>query len=130
MANQLLGGTLGVSIGGAIVLNKLQTGVREYAPGLSDDLVKQVARSVSAIHDVPPEYLAGVIRAYSDALGTQSAMFGARDCGTDCADRLHLRHLHPRRRHRRAGSVVSLRARLDDINIDIRIQPYQELRPK
>lgn len=71
MANQLLGGTLGVSISGAIVLNKLQSGVREYTPGLSDDLVKQVARSVSAIHDVPPEYLAGVIRAYSDALGTR-----------------------------------------------------------
>lgn len=81
MATQLLGGTLGVSIGGAIALNKLQTGVKEYAPGLSDDLVKQVSRSVSAIHNIPPGYLTGVIHAYSDAIGMCYILFGARDSG-------------------------------------------------
>jgi len=66
---QLIGGTIGVSIAGTIFTNKLESGVKQFAPGLSANLTRAVAQSVDSIHLVPKDLIDGVIRAYSDALG-------------------------------------------------------------
>ncbi|KAG8958973.1 hypothetical protein FRC00_002080 [Tulasnella sp. 408] len=66
---QFFGGTLGIAIAGTIFGNKLGSFVPMYAPGLSPEAITAVKQSVEMIKHLPPEVQAGVITAYSKALG-------------------------------------------------------------
>ncbi|KAG9047818.1 hypothetical protein FS837_001414 [Tulasnella sp. UAMH 9824] len=66
---QYFGGTLGIAIAGTIFGNKLSTFIDIYAPGLSPETVAAVKQSVEMIKHLDPEVQAGVITAYSKALG-------------------------------------------------------------
>ncbi|KAG8920739.1 hypothetical protein FRC00_009583, partial [Tulasnella sp. 408] len=66
---QYFGGTLGIAIAGTIFGNKLGTFIDIYAPGLSPETVAAVKQSVEMIKHLDPEVQAGVITAYSKALG-------------------------------------------------------------
>ncbi|KAG8897805.1 hypothetical protein FRC01_011165 [Tulasnella sp. 417] len=66
---QFFGGTLGIAIAGTIFGNKLSAFVPMYAPGLSPEALAGVKQSVEMIKHLPPDVQAGVITAYSKALG-------------------------------------------------------------
>ncbi|KAG8891374.1 hypothetical protein FRC00_012394 [Tulasnella sp. 408] len=66
---QSFGGTLGIAIAGTIFSNKLGAFVPIYAPTLSPEAIAGVKQSVEMIKHLPPDVQAGVITAYSKALG-------------------------------------------------------------
>ncbi|KIO29114.1 hypothetical protein M407DRAFT_228447 [Tulasnella calospora MUT 4182] len=66
---QYFGGTLGIAIAGTIFGNQLSKFIAIYAPGLSPETVAAVKQSVEMIKMLDPEVQAGVITAYSKALG-------------------------------------------------------------
>ncbi|KAG8893919.1 hypothetical protein FRC01_013269 [Tulasnella sp. 417] len=66
---QYFGGTLGIAIAGTIFGNQLSKFIAIYAPGLSPETVAAVKQSVEMIKHLPPDVQAGVITAYSKALG-------------------------------------------------------------
>ncbi|KAG8880192.1 hypothetical protein FRB99_004827 [Tulasnella sp. 403] len=68
-ALQLFGGMVGVSIAGTIFTNKLRHGIQRYAPGLPQEIMKDVVESVNALDEVPSDKLQGVLFAYSTSLG-------------------------------------------------------------
>jgi len=69
LATQLVGSVLAVAVSGTIFSNVLRSGLAKYAPLLSEDMVKQVVESVTAIPKVPPDEMSGVLEAYSRSLG-------------------------------------------------------------
>ncbi|KAG8946702.1 hypothetical protein FRC04_011480 [Tulasnella sp. 424] len=66
---QFFGGTLGIAIAGTIFGNKLGTFIAVEAPGLSPEAITAVKQSVEMIKTLDPTVQAGVIAAYSKALG-------------------------------------------------------------
>lgn len=69
---QYFGGTLGIAIAGTIFGNQLSKFIAIHAPGLSPEAVAAVKQSVEMIKTLDPEVQAGVITAYSKALGSST----------------------------------------------------------
>lgn len=68
-AFQLFGGMVGVAISGTIFSNKLRSSLATYAPALSTELKDEIGASVTAIGQVPGNFMAPVLHSYSNALG-------------------------------------------------------------
>ncbi|KAG8984776.1 hypothetical protein FRB90_005115 [Tulasnella sp. 427] len=66
---QYFGGSLGIAIAGTIFGNRLSSFLAIYAPELPPEAVTAVKQSVEVIKTLDPELRAGVITAYSKALG-------------------------------------------------------------
>ncbi|KAL0070090.1 hypothetical protein AAF712_002577 [Marasmius tenuissimus] len=66
---QTVGGAIFISIAQNVFTNKLVTGIVKNAPGLNPGIVLGAGATMLKIA-VPSEFLAGVIRAYNDALVT------------------------------------------------------------
>jgi len=66
---QLTGGIIGIAIAGTIFGNRLSTSIAKYAPDLPQATIVAVKQSVSVIYTLEGADQAGVIKAYSEALG-------------------------------------------------------------
>lgn len=67
---QLVGGTLGISIGGTIFANQLNASLAPYKEILGPELVQAVRQSVTVVFNLPPELRQPVVEAYVHSVAT------------------------------------------------------------
>ncbi len=67
---QLVGGTLGISIGGTIFANQLSSSLAPYKDALGPQLVQAVRQSVTVVFNLPPELRQPVVEAYVHSVAT------------------------------------------------------------
>jgi hypothetical protein len=67
---QLVGGTLGISIGGTVFANQLTTNLAPYSQILGPQLIQGVRQSVTVVFSLPPQLQQPVVDAYVKSLST------------------------------------------------------------
>jgi hypothetical protein len=67
---QLMGGTLGISVGGTVFANQLTTNLAPYAQTLGPELIKGVRQSVTVIFSLPQQLQQPVVDAYVKSVAT------------------------------------------------------------
>jgi hypothetical protein len=83
---QLVGGTLGISVGGTVFANQLTTNLAPYSQVLGPELIKGVRQSVTVIFSLPQQLQQPVVDAYVKSVATMyitivPCMFLAGLCG-------------------------------------------------
>ncbi|KIM25825.1 hypothetical protein M408DRAFT_73890 [Serendipita vermifera MAFF 305830] len=67
---QLVGGTLGISVGGTIFANQLNSSLGPYKDVLGPELVQAVRQSVIVVFNLPPQLRQPVVEAYVHSVAT------------------------------------------------------------
>lgn len=67
---QLIGGTLGISIGGTIFANQLNSSLSPYRDALGPELIQAVRQSVTVVFNLPAELRKPVVDAYVHSVAT------------------------------------------------------------
>lgn len=67
---QLIGGTLGISVGGTVFANQLATSLAPYSQALGPELIQAVRQSVTVVFSLPPQLQQPVVEAYVKSVST------------------------------------------------------------
>lgn len=67
---QLVGGTLGISVGGTVFANQLTTNLAPYSQVLGPDLIQAVRESVTVVFNLPLVLQTPVVDAYVHSVAT------------------------------------------------------------